>query len=374
MKFKSGLFLIGLMAVIGHVGNAYADKSCPADWYLLRFTPREGSIPQQKSCKKCPAGCYCEYPGNGIDREILDTEKTIYETDVAAWCARKKDTCAYGEDSINGGKQCGNSDAAGVFRCPDEFPGSVDGTKYLSSCYRYFGEKRVFYRELKCPEDQYLPMQSDQCVVCPPGYNCPGGTFRASANKNQGLGDDNNSGTTKCESGKYLPKGKTKCESCPSGFVPTGDGTNCEITIDAGYFVSTNTNQKSLCSNNNKVDSKHYCPGGTFKMGESANLGIVECPYGGTSDDWHTGCRLELTADQMKFGVSGAKSGKKDTKCWWYTDLTEFKDCVFGTKSSRKGELIYTRGSGTSVDASKMTISEADFTGAAATFAPSPRQ
>lgn len=38
-----------------------------------------------------------------------------------------------------------------------------------------------------CEAGYFLPANTDGCVACPSGYNCPGGTFKANSDKFQGI-------------------------------------------------------------------------------------------------------------------------------------------------------------------------------------------
>ena len=353
MKIKSGLFFVFLFAVgVMPLCDALG-KTCPEGEYLLTNV-----------CRDCPPGCYCAKMTG--DRYALDPKNKISQSELKDWCSRKKSSCdlpdktsTYYEEYAAG---CGRNSAAQVFRCPDDFPFSKELTFSEKGCYNTIGNKKIYYRVVSCDPGDYLPVNSAECVSCKTGAMdyCPGVTDKyPSMTENQGL--------ETCGVGQKASSDHTRCESTSSGGnngvtimqgfaslkkpdFKNSDNQNGDVTgnnnennnennndddsdnqgttveIGAGYYLpanSTNANDKKRCAN---LGRDEYCPGGTFALKHSKRQGVEICSYSVSAD--HSACELRLTADQMKYGILGGKSGSKNNACWTLANPDKFKECI----------------------------------------------
>lgn len=126
------------------------------------------------SCYDCPAGCYCTNQGSG-NWSALDPDgngKTDIENkDVTKWCAGTEGfVCAWndidGDPKHQAGvtvtpAECGSSNSAGVFRCPDGYTSDAGGALVDTDCW------------LSLSEGFYIPTPKSQPKPCPAERYCP---------------------------------------------------------------------------------------------------------------------------------------------------------------------------------------------------------
>ncbi len=363
MKPNFGFFVIALCVGLLPEYGAFA-KSEHCDY---------GEFFMTKNCSNCPAGCYCPYiSGN---RMQLDIEDEISSSQLADWCAHKINQCDKPKKSnkyYNEYQECGRNDKAQVFRCPEQFPNSAGGSTSIEQCYTVAGPKKLYYKKITCVSGEYLPINSDTCVPCKTGTSdyCPGlkdvypsitidqgiktCTSGQHANGTHTTCENASDGKIKCVAGTYLPANAEECAACPDGFVCRGNAyskqpidqgneecpngtvpnrtkTECEtdpdnISVPRGYYLPANYTTPQPCENLNR---KQFCPGGTFAK-SSLKQGIIDCPLNSNANENHTGCKLQLTMDQMKYGVATTKTQLGE--CWTKTDPEDYRYCIYGTR------------------------------------------
>lgn len=309
MKFKYVLFVIALCTCALPVYDAYAKRCDPGEFLMTN------------KCFECRSGCYCHH--NNWDRNPLDPEDEITTgkegnvtgNTVAAWCARNTDTCSnhnqdgYGEKSEKGNYyQCGKSDEAEVYRCPDDFPKSDPGSKYLWNCYTKVGSKKLYYRLTTCESGTYLPKNSGSCVSCDSGSYCPGVEVYPSTTEDQGR--------ETCPSGQKPNADHTGCESNKNYTTSTELDTDSPLIVQKGYYLPANKSVAEKC-----VATTKYCPGGVFSK-SNKDQGIYDCPKIARANDEKSACKMALTKTQMEKGLNA------DSKCWIYVDSQNYLDCL----------------------------------------------
>ena len=363
MKPNFGFFVIALCVGLLPEYGAFA-KKCD-----------NGSFLFSGQCYTCDSGCYCPYPGN-VDRDKLDPKNDIKNEVLEKWCARQG-SCSHTDKSHDqnkyGYQECGKNNEARVFRCPEQFPNSAGGSTSIEQCYTVAGPKKLYYKKITCVSGEYLPINSDTCVPCKTGTSdyCPGlkdvypsitidqgiktCTSGQHANGTHTSCENASDGQIKCVAGTYLPANAEECAACPDGFVCRGNGsyskqpidqgneecpngtvpnrtkTECEtdpdnISVPRGYYLPANHTTPQPCENLNR---KQFCPGGTFAK-SSLKQGIIDCPLNSNANENHTGCKLQLTMDQMKYGVATTKTQLGE--CWTKTDPEDYRYCIYGTR------------------------------------------
>ena len=285
-------FLLGVSIFVPHTGWAgKATHECESK----KFNFHNG-------CITCPAGCYCD-PVSG-ERWDLDPDSKITLNEVYAYCSRTISTCANANAKCGDNRSCtygacGIGGAAGVTRCPDEFPKSAEGTEFIENCYTEENGKTYYYKLRGCEAGRYLKAktQDEECAPCPDGYYCPG--FSAAR-----VSMKNDVGINKCQDGKTPNEARTGCEDI--------------ITVNPGQYLPAGQSTPRNCTS-----TKTFCPGGSFTQ-KSTNQGMYNCPSGfRAKEPKHEACVGDFTKEQMT-------GGKKE--CWKKTDKDEYKACIFGKR------------------------------------------
>jgi len=111
--------------------------------------------------------------------------------------------------------------------CPNDAPFSNPGAKSISDCYA----------GVKCNPGYYLTANGSECVVCPSGSYCPGGTYEKSSV---------DVGRNACPNG----------ETSPSGAKSVGE---CGRKLHVGdYFLYMRSAKNTAPALNLKIGSKTY--------------------------------------------------------------------------------------------------------------------
>ena len=138
-------------------------------------------------------------------------------------------------------------------------------------CDADINEFIAIYKPYKytCAQGEYLPANTLGCVVCPTGFNCPGGTYDFNPVYFQGIMFDNI--TTSMIN-----------NICAINFpdeIIAIYRPNIH-TCMPGYFLPANVDGCTICPQNNK------CVGGTYTFNETTSQGIEACsgntPYAPT--------------------------------------------------------------------------------------------
>ena len=249
-----GVACVSLMALnraAFAMGVCQDDRKIDPGEYCL--TGKYYSSSGMREQQECPAGCYCEgwtpsasshkVPVVFPDGNLFLGE---YNEQLIKWC-KSGTKCS----KSAGYNQCGNSNAAKVWRCPSEFPNSAKGSKKSGDCYAVLGSgEKLYYKQVKCEAGKYLPTGWSHCASCKSDdgrYYCPGGYFIPSPSKSVGLKEcpsgkiANSTKTgcivkpTHCDPGQYLPRGATQCKDCKSRYyLCTGGPITVGLTYDQG--------------------------------------------------------------------------------------------------------------------------------------------
>ena len=263
------------------------------------------------SCETCPNGCTC--PGG-----------TMYYTGKG-----------WGEDF---GKKCGSDNppadsetgcdknkyyvpATGRCKaCPYSHLYSDGGYGTIKKCYCETSNGRLNYYPISCAtgggqgtsgngitcdDGQYY--DGEDCVPCPAGAYCKKGK------------------AYKCGPRGYSAVGKSECRECENGFMANEDGTGCEpalISVEAGYYLPEDSvNQDPNCPNGK------FCPGGKWLYDKNNDKGAFSCPpltsLSGSPSSDNKDCNLNLTKEQMSYGIVGNKD------CWKYATKENYVNCIF---------------------------------------------
>ena len=114
--------------------------------------------------------------------------------------------------------------------------------------------------EHTCNAGQFLPANTDNCVTCPTGATCAGGTFAFNETESQGI----NIGTVTNDFTKMC------ADNVPNAWIAVFMPN--QHTCGAGYYLPANVDSCTACPANS------YCPGGTYTFNENADQGV--CQYG----------------------------------------------------------------------------------------------
>jgi hypothetical protein len=144
---------------------------------------------------------------------------------------------------------------------------------------------------------------------CPAGYYCPGVCVSQT-------GSDEERGLRAC------PDGTT---SEPKSFAQSHCHTvNNTISVDPGEYLPANSTTPASCTNATIIKANQYCPGGTFAKNNVAQ-GIETCLYNGVANPDKKSCKITVTKEQLKNGISG------NSKCYYMIkDPEQYRACVFG--------------------------------------------
>lgn len=346
-----------------------------------------GTSTEFREQQQCPAGCYCEgwtptatlhetpsvFPNAGWDTDRFNEQ-------LIKWC-KSGTKCS----KSAGYNQCGNSNAAKVWKCPSEFPNSAKGSKKSGDCYAVLGSgEKLYYKQVKCEAGKYLPTGWSHCASCKSSdsrYYCPGGYFIPSTSKSVGLkecpsGQIANvqksgcmSSKIKCNPGQYLPAGAKTCSSCKAGRYYACEGgtftfsaksaqgimeckggranielTQCEsggpqqkkttssgsISVPAGKYLPAEKTTPVTCKGATK-----YCPGGNYDSG-SSDQGIFNCPGSSRANASKTACTITLSKVRMQYGANGT-STPYPRQCWYLTDEPEkYATCILAPSVTGK--------------------------------------
>lgn len=370
-----------------------------------------------KTNHDCPPGCYCpkyddyvraqtgdEYQkdaysldnkGNGMGDEIDDD-------DVQDWCKSGKkcywsatDTeISKGDDSerdikkeysydnrkiipkaiqdmerARKLKQCGTSNNAGVYRCPEDFPDSISGTSSIDECYKEDENgNKIFYNE-EYYENKKDQKSNNSNLNCPAGFPDSPEDAKSeeecyktcTAGHTGGRGPKIHNKKVSCEKGYFLPYEKETCKKCDiAGSVcpgvidvypscsdnrglkrcdpderPNNDKTACEkipeqteelsiITVDAGYYLKKGEITQKKCPG-----ATNYCPGGEFEKNDEEDQGVYKCNKG-EPNELKTACHVTLKADIMSYGKDGSLKNP-ESHCWLLyneNDPKKYMKCV----------------------------------------------
>jgi hypothetical protein len=118
-----------------------------------------------------------------------------------------------------------------------------------------------------CNVNEFLPANIDNCVSCPMGQTCTGGTFDFNETEPQGI-----TYTT--------PILYNQNNSCVNELLKPNNNTSYMVakfvrnvhTCSAGYYLPANVDGCTQCPANS------YCSGGTYTFNETTNQGITPCP------------------------------------------------------------------------------------------------
>ena len=139
-------------------------------------TGTAGQYKITKYCYSCPAGCYCSgQDANGLDSSG-NGKVDIYESDVIAWC-NSGTACPW----TAGSGQCGQSNAAHIYRCPSSHPNSAASATAQTKCYKTTSLAAGKYLDaigsvLDCPRNYYCPSRTSFNAYYGKAYNnnqCP---------------------------------------------------------------------------------------------------------------------------------------------------------------------------------------------------------
>lgn len=141
-----------------------------------------------------------------------------------------------------------------------------------------------------------------------------------------------------CDEGYKVNAEKTDCELMQSDVVLTAwcDGWSedqFEATEGVQYFVTADGCRKFKCTDTSKgfsSESSRTCEPCANAGGVDANGVCQSCPVGQTYKNGGCVSMRAINKRQMQFGPNGAPVGKSSDACWTKTDLTEYKQCVFG--------------------------------------------
>ena len=109
-----------------------------------------------------------------------------------------------------------------------------------------------------CSSGYFLPAYGLNCVACPNGQTCSGGTYDYDADYNQGISYSkliNDDLTNVC------------AKNVPKSFV--ANWTVNSYTCSPGYYLPANADECRPCPLN------HYCTGGTYSFNETTDQGIT---------------------------------------------------------------------------------------------------
>ncbi len=246
----------------------------------------------KETCVTCPVNNYCSggsFKYNATASQGLTKcpqgKVTLGKTGqtAASACQTLMTSCSAGNylDAANNkcvacpaGFSCPGG-AAPRAACPTEFPKSDGNASSESDCYYVSGSTKVYYKKIPCIQGTYLPANSNSCVQCPKGYNCPG----TSPNYPSKVPLGSSRISISCEAGKYLSKGAIECNTtCPTN---------------------------------------HYCGGGTYDYSDAADQGKIACPNG-TSTDGKTGQSSKaqcLDPSQIIKECPAGEYAEKGTEC-----------------------------------------------------------
>jgi hypothetical protein len=141
-----------------------------------------------------------------------------------------------------------------------------------------------------------------------------------------------------CDEGYKVNAAKNDCELMQSGVVLKAwcDGWSedqFKATEGVQYFVTADDCRKFKCTDTSKgfsSESSRTCEPCANAGGVDANGICQTCPVGQTYKNGGCVSMTAINKLQMQFGPNGAPVGKSSDACWTKTDLTEYKQCVFG--------------------------------------------
>ena len=258
-------------------GNQFTiteNTTCKAQWKNdtdQTHCPAGGEYWNGNECADCPMGAYC--PVNDDERHECENN-TYANTTGNAVCT----ACPVGETAINNHTDCTSN------------------------------------QTVTCGEGKYLPAGSSNCVQCPDGYGCSGGTFEIK-NFNQGR--------EQCMPDRVSCQNYSACCYCPDGSNPNGTYSGCvnsngtvvlpEDPDDPETPVSCTTAGKYWDGDGCiTCESGYFCPG---------NGQHYKCPFGGASTQNKASCVLNLNETQMEYN-----------KCWlrYWNNAAAYRKCLYG--------------------------------------------
>ncbi len=115
-----------------------------------------------------------------------------------------------------------------------------------------------------CVSGYFLPANASECVPCPSGYVCSGGTFEHNTTSAQGIIEN----TTQED---LLISAHNTCSDNLTSHVLNGFFVPNVHDCAPGYYLPANIDECTLCPANNK------CVGGTYTFNETTTQGIEQC-------------------------------------------------------------------------------------------------
>ncbi len=232
-----------------------AISSCDANEYL-----------SDGSCVSCPT----KYPYSAAGS---DEKNDCYALVLPGYYLNSKGErklCAVGTYGSSGNTIVYNGQSSSCNSCPDGYTTSSTGKTKSSDCYisvspgQYI--KSSGAKPENCPANTYSTTSGNisngdttSCAKCPDGYSSTAGSSVCKISVSAGYYVET-AGTKPvvCPVGSYNATAKTvnsdstsTCVVCPAGYTTskTGStsGTDCQITIQAGYYISSPGTQGVAC-------------------------------------------------------------------------------------------------------------------------------
>lgn len=254
-------------------GNQFTiteNTTCKAQWKndtdQTVHCPQGGKYWNGNGCVDCPMGAYC--PVNDDERHECENN-TYSNTTGNEVCT----ACPVGETAINNHTDCTSN------------------------------------QTVTCGEGKYLPAGSSNCVQCPDGYGCSGGTFEIK-NFNQGR--------EQCMPDRVSCQNYSACCYCPDGSNPNDTYSGC---VNSNGTVVLPEDPDDSCTTAGKYwdgDGCITCESGYFCPGNGQHY---KCPFGGASTQNKASCILNLNETQMEYN-----------KCWlrYWNNAAAYRKCLYG--------------------------------------------
>ena len=313
---------------------------CPKDYPLSPGGAKDAT----ECCKACTSGTYAGDKVCNVSQKCASGKYRPKGSNDCKECPKDgksicegtgnfKPTCN-GADSNQGIRVCDsgshpNSTSTACESCPagSTWDGSTCKNEQAAPTSTDTPSAPVDDNSVKCFPGEYLPGNASSCSPCPAGSYCQGGTFEKGHSIGLGIED--------CGDNEYSGTGQSKCFTCETGTAPNAEHSKCEsadnIYVKPGYYLPANSIEPRPCKG-----TKKYCPGGYYGKG-TTDRGIFDCPYNSDHNKSKTGCRLELTKEQLRLGVYG-KEGITTSQCWIKTDPEDYKTCIYGNRTKSLDE------------------------------------